>query len=366
MNKKNQKSLLSGLGRSTFFLCSIVAFAQISAVSAVAAPGKSQKRPPFALAEEGSFFVNGKVVTTQFPSAASGPATPGKTIVNQMYVRYMIPKKVRTYKTKNGKTTTKTNVPAVIFVHGSGHTGATFETTPDGREGWATYFLRAGFPVYIVDHAGRARSGFDPNLINRAKVESNPAILPNLVKTTIEGAWTGFRVGPEYPVAYPGTQFPIEQFEQYAAQLVPNTEVTLDGQGSNSTDAIVALLDKIGPAIIIAHSQGSSYGVNSTVQRPNLVKGLVLLEGSCAATPSEISSAFVRSPYMAIIGDNRPSDRNVQCQTTIASINSAGGNAKFWLLPDSGLRGNTHMMMMDKNSDVIANKLLGWLTSNIK
>jgi pimeloyl-ACP methyl ester carboxylesterase len=346
--------------------CSVTALTQMSAPPAEAHSdkGKSHKNPPLVLSDEGSFFINGKVENTQFPTAGS-PA-PGKTIVNQMYVRYMIPDKVRQYTTKSGKKTVKTNVPPVIMIHGSGHTGATFETTPDGREGWATYFLRQGFPVYIVDHSGRARSGFDPNVINQAKVDSNPAILPSIVKTTLEGAWVGFRIGPEYGVAYPGTQFPTAQFEHYAAQLVPNTEVTLAGGGNNSTDAMVALLDKIGPAIIIAHSQGSTYGAASTVQRPNLVKGLVLLEGSCAATPTEITSAFVRSPYMAIIGDNRPSDRNVQCQTAVSSINSAGGNAKFWLLPDSGMKGNTHMMMMDKNSDLIANKLLTWLTSNIK
>ncbi len=164
----------------------------------------------------------------------------------------------------------------------------------------------------------------------------------------------------------PGQQFPIAAFEHYAAQLVPNAEVTLDGGASNSSDAITALLDKIGPAIIIAHSQGSSYGLAGTVRRPNLVKGLVLLEGSCAATASEITSAFVKSPFTAIIGDYRPADRNVQCQDTVSAINAKGGNARFWLLPATGIKGNTHMMMMDKNSDKVAAKLQDWLLANIK
>jgi hypothetical protein len=43
------------------------------------------------------------------------------------------------------------------MVHGSGHTGVTYETTPDGREGWATYFARKNFPVYVIDHVGRGR-----------------------------------------------------------------------------------------------------------------------------------------------------------------------------------------------------------------
>ena len=39
---------------------------------------------------------------------------------------------------------------------GGGQTANNFESTPDGREGWATNFLRAGFAVYLVDQPGRA------------------------------------------------------------------------------------------------------------------------------------------------------------------------------------------------------------------
>ena len=79
-----------------------------------------------------------------------------------MYVHYRIPA------SKNG-------VP-VVMVHGSTHTGMTYETTPDGREGWATYFVRKGSSVYVVDHAGRGRSGFDPTPINQ--VRDNPVPIP--------------------------------------------------------------------------------------------------------------------------------------------------------------------------------------------
>jgi hypothetical protein len=45
-----------------------------------------------------------------------------------MYVQYWIPETLGT-------------LPPVIMVHGSSHTGKTYETTPDGREGWATYIV---------------------------------------------------------------------------------------------------------------------------------------------------------------------------------------------------------------------------------
>ena len=112
---------------------------------------------PLELQDEGVFFVNAQTTTTSFPDTpATGAATPGEITIDQMYVQYRIPKTIAG--------------PPIIMVHGSGHTGVTYETTPDGREGWATYFARHNFPVYVVDHVGRGRSGFDPTEIGRAHV----------------------------------------------------------------------------------------------------------------------------------------------------------------------------------------------------
>src|SRR6266403_4902928 len=159
---------------------------------------------PLELQDEGSFFVNGQLTQSSHPGTpAVGPSVPGTITVNQMYVQYRIPKTV--------------SGPAIVMVHGSGHTGATYETTPDGREGWATYFARKGFPVYVVDHSGRGRSGFDPTPINRAKAESNVALLPDVPLTTKERAWVNFKFGNAYPTAFPGLQFPVDAIDQYVS-----------------------------------------------------------------------------------------------------------------------------------------------------
>src|SRR5678815_5354383 len=153
---------------------------------------------PLTLEDEGSFFVNGKVVTSQHPGASlvTGPAAPGRITVNQMYVHYRIPV------SRKG--------PALLLVHGSNHSGVTYETTPDGREGWATYFARKGFPVYVVDHAGRGRSGFDPTPLNRAREQNDTKAVTDIPLTTRERAWQSFRLGATYPNFYPGSQFPKE------------------------------------------------------------------------------------------------------------------------------------------------------------
>src|SRR5499427_5487734 len=131
---------------------------------------------PMELRDEGSFFIGGQVARSSHPSNAAGFAA-GQIMTDQMYVHYRIPKTI--------------SAPPIVMVHGSGHTGVTYETTPDGREGWATYFTRKNFAVYVVDHSGRGRSGFDPTPINQAQRESNPALLPSVPLFTRERAFAG-------------------------------------------------------------------------------------------------------------------------------------------------------------------------------
>ncbi|HEY6258041.1 MAG TPA: hypothetical protein VIY51_19835 [Xanthobacteraceae bacterium] len=311
---------------------------------------------PLELQDEGVFFVNGQVATTNNPDTPpTGAATPGQITVDQMYVQYRIPKTV--------------SGPPIVMVHGSGHTGVTYETTPDGREGWATYFARKGFPVYVVDHVGRGRSGFDPTPINRAKAESNPGLLPSVPLTTRERAYPNFLIGPKYPTPYPGQQFPVEAQDQYFAHLVPNTENLLPGGGTNTVKALATLVDKIGPAVVMVHSQSGGYGLQLIRERPDKVRAFIDVEGSCGPlSADDVSKSFRKVPTMMVFGDytegaSGPNgdERRKQCNESVDAINAAGGSAKFLYLPALGIKGNSHMLMMDKNNLQIADLIIGWL-----
>ena len=311
---------------------------------------------PLELQDEGVFYVNAQTTRTEFPDTpATGAATPGEITIDQMYVQYRIPKTIAG--------------PPIIMVHGSGHTGVTYETTPDGREGWATYFARHGFPVYVVDHVGRGRSGFDPTAINRAKAQSNPALLPSVPLTTRERAYPNFLIGAKYPTPYPGQQFPVEAQDQYFAQLVPNTETLLAGGGSNTVKALAALVDKIGPAVVMVHSQSGGYGLDLIRQRPDKVRAFIDIEGSCGPlSADDVGNSFRKVPTLMVFGDytegstgpNGDERRNV-CNQSVSAINAAGGTAKFLYLPALGIKGNSHMLMMDKNNIQIADLIIGWL-----
>src|SRR5712691_8512970 len=95
----------------------------------------AQERGPLNLAKSSYFFVGGKIDTS----------VEGSPMVGHMYVEYMIPAK-------------RTHPFPIVMVHGGSQTGTNFTGTPDGREGWAQYFVRRGYAVYVVDQVARGRS----------------------------------------------------------------------------------------------------------------------------------------------------------------------------------------------------------------
>jgi pimeloyl-ACP methyl ester carboxylesterase len=318
---------------------------------------------PLTLQDEGSFFVNGQSYRSEYPGASlnTGPAPAGNITINQMYVHFRIP-------------AAKKGVP-IVMVHGSQHTGMTYETTPDGREGWATWFVRQGHPVYVVDHSGRGRSGFNPTPVNAVRDGGvDPKTLPSFFLGPIDRAWANFRFGAEYPKPFPNVQFPLEALDQYLAQLVPNAEGTLKGGGANTINALAALLDKIGPAVIFVHSQSGAYGLDVVRKRPNLVKGLVSVEGGCeTVTADDASKFFPTVPFVSVWGDNsvgawgvNGDKRREGCVQAVKRIQGAGGNATFLLLPEAGVAGNSHMMMMDKNNLQVAGMIRKWMADVVR
>ena len=123
---------------------------------------------PLTIEDQGSFFIGGVPKVTEHaapagPGGAAAALVPHQITIGQMYVQFQIPAR----KYAGGW--------PVIMVHGSSHTGACLESTPDGREGWYPYFVRKGVPTYIVDQAGRGRSGSMSRSSTREKPTSSPA-----------------------------------------------------------------------------------------------------------------------------------------------------------------------------------------------
>ncbi len=193
---------------------------------------------PIALRDMGSFHIGGRHIEISgqpikeivfTPGGVPAKVDPNGTYqVEQMYSQFFL------VQNRKGK------LPLLMW-HGGGLSGVTYETKPDGKPGWLNYFLRQGWDVYISDAMERGRSGWT----NQFKGE--PVFLP------LGDPWERFRIGPIgswSPEAakrktYPGTQFPIEAYEQFMKQGVPRW-VTTDKE---IVAAYIALVDKVCPCV---------------------------------------------------------------------------------------------------------------------
>jgi hypothetical protein len=261
------------------------ASALVFVAMAVGISGQSAQKPkkfltaPLTIEDQGSFFIGGvqKVTYQAAPTPPNQPLVPHQITIGQMYVQFQIPAR-------------KYGGWPVIMVHGSSHTAACLESTPDGREGWYPYFVRKGVPSYVVDQAGRGRSGFDESVIHEGEakmvagdIKAGADMIPGFGRITDDGAWTNWfghlvpanstiltgklipHGDPADPNPHPDAYqhvaplFPIDALDssivsragaigpapggspetfalEYYKQLVPNAEVTLPGSICDSCD----------------------------------------------------------------------------------------------------------------------------------
>lgn len=267
----------------------------------------------------------------------------------------------------------------VVFLHGIYQSNSTWESTPDGREGFQSIFLRQGFTTYNMTHPRRGNAG-------RASVEGE------LKLTFDEESWfTKWRLGV-YPTYFKNVQFPQdkESLNQFLRQITPDT-APLDFDVN--TNAIAALFEKVGDAVLVAHSQGVMHAWKTIPKTPH-IKAMVGLEGGgFFSFPAEtflsdieveegieyirvnedVFQAFTRLPILLIYGDNIPETRSEIPELDIwrirlqlayrwaETVNKYGGNVTVLYLPRLGIRGNTHFMMQDLNNETIAQIIFKWL-----
>lgn len=317
---------------------------------------------------QGSFAVGGTVISNSGVFDPYNPAAAGQTYHgDHAYVFYQIPEKARKF--------------PLVFWHGAGQFSKTWETTPDGREGFQNIFLRRGFGVYLIDQSRRGDAG-------RSTVPAT------LTPTPDEQAWFGtFRLGiwPEY---FPGVQFSKdpETLNQYFRQMTPNTgpfdlEVV--------SDAVSELFDITGPAVLVTHSQSGGPGWKTVIKNPNVRAVISYEPGSNFLFPSEELPApmtstagtleavgipmeefikLTRIPIILYYGDFIPSEPNrnpgqdgwrvrfEMAKLWRDAVNRHGGDVTLVHLPEMGIYGNTHFPFSDLNNLEIADLMSAFLS----
>jgi len=373
----------------------IASAACAAAFAVVAAPALGADTPALEIASQGYIFAGGKYV--------DGP--DGKYMSGQAYVEYQIPK-------------IRTHPFPILMIEGGGQSGSNFTGTPDGREGWAQYFLKRGYAVYVMDQPGRGRSALRPDYGDTVQRPTS-WVQQQFTAPERSKLWPQARLHTQWPGTGMAGDPVFDQF--YAQQL--QAIASFPKQQELNRDAGAALLDRIGPAILLTHSQSGAFGWPIADARPNLVKAIVAVEpsgppvhdGVFKGAPDYFDNGPLSKPWgiaavpLAYGGVTEPSQlafaeqekadapdlmkcwrqkepvrsltnlRNIPVviisseasyhasydHCTAQYLAQAGVKNSFIRLADRGIRGNGHMMMLEKNNLQIAAVIEDWLRSTL-
>jgi pimeloyl-ACP methyl ester carboxylesterase len=371
------------------------AFVSVCVFAARAEPPKLPV-PTFdqsAVAQRGYFYVGGQYT-----------GEPGKEIMQgQIYVEVLAPKDVR-------------QPYPLVLIHGAAQTATNWMGTPDGRKGWAEYFVEQGYIVYMIDQPMRGRSAWHPgDGATRMFTAPNEEFQFTAIET--KGTWPQAKKHTQWPGDGPNKGRkgdPI--FDAFYATQV-ETVISNEETQQRNQDAGAALLDKIGPAIVLTHSQSGPFGWLMADARPALVKAIVAIEPAgppfeatiigtgkarawgVADIPMRYDPPIKEASELAIERDAEPegpdlfvcwmqkaparqlinlkgipaviiaseaSYHQVYDHCTAKYLNQAGVKTEYIRLQDRGIFGNGHMVMLEKNNLQIAGLIDQWLRENVK
>jgi hypothetical protein len=318
--------------------------------------------------EQGSFAVGGTVIKNEgtFDPVKRGPE--GQTFHgDHAYITYQIPAKARKY--------------PLVFWHGINMFSKTWETTPDGREGFNNIFLRRNFSVYLITQPRRGNAG-------RSTV---PATITPTPDEQMMYSTCRVGVGNDY---FPGVQFAKDEetLNQFFRQMTP----TIGGFDTEViTNATSKLFDKIGAGVLVTHSHSGGFGWATAIKNSN-IKAIASYEpgsgflfpvgevpepipssaGPVAALPIPMADfmKLTKIPIIIYYGDfipetldpNNPGTDGWRARMEMAkkwrdTVNKHGGDVTVVHLPTIGIKGNTHLPFADLNNVQIADLLSEFL-----
>lgn len=338
---------------------------------------------------------------TFFYAGGTYTGEAGKEIMKgQMYVEKLVPQQV------------KQPFPLVL-IHGAAQTATNWMMTPDGRMGWADYFLNQGYVVYMVDQPARGRSAWHPEVNGKLRMFT-AAQLETLFTASAElGKWPQAKLHTQWPGSGRRGDPTFDAF--YATQLESLASDVETQELAQKAGA--ALLDKIGPAVLLTHSQSGLLGWVIAESRPQLIKAIVAIEPSGppfhnnapakpkarpwgitdipvtydppVTDPAQIKTVVQTAPddkdLIACTLQAEPARKLVNFQKipvlvtvsessyhapydhcTAKYMQQAGAPVEFIRLQDRGIRGNGHMVMLEKNNLQVAGFLHDWIAGHVK
>src|SRR5437899_3330389 len=168
----------------------------------------------------------------------------------------------------------KTHPYPIIMVHGGTMSGTNYTGTPDGCEGWAQYFVRQGYAAYVVDQVGKGRSSYIEQTYGPTDLVDSQNSQQRYVAQEKYNLWPQAHLHNQWPGSGDLNDPAVQQL--LSSQIPAIRDFTKQQQ--LNTPALIALLDKVGPAILLVHSQAGAFGWPVADARPQLVKAIVGVE----------------------------------------------------------------------------------------
>ena len=319
--------------------------------TACATPQGQEASSAITIQKQGSFAIGGTILGD--PDSKSLHCDHG-------YVEYQIPVNPR-----------RVNL---VMWHSAAATA--WQNRWDGGEGYQSIFLRRGFPVYIWDgpQVGRANWGCTPHTY-----EPGPA--------RDQGNFVAWRFGAQYPNWFEGVQFPTKDPEAWnQASRARYLEFDTIENAQLQSNAAAKLMDRIGPSVALTNSAGGMRALLTALKTNNLA-GIVMYENvgylypkgegpgvpQTGFGPIEVSlddfKKLTKIPIQVVWGDNVDKSANYterlkHSRLFVETINKYGGKAKVLMLPEAGLKGNTHIPFADMNNVAVADLLSTFLAEN--
>jgi pimeloyl-ACP methyl ester carboxylesterase len=331
---------------------SLAAAAALALLAAAPAQRMPARGPGLAIAAKGAFFVGGKAVALRNVAPRPrirGPGLPsqaiepnGDFVVGATYVEYTRLARPR-------------HEYPLLMIPGGGLSSAIYQDTPDGRPGWEWSFLARGYSIFLADMSRTGRSPWR----RFPEIEAEePAFRDNAF------LWETFRIGPPgsyagdggKPRSFADTRFPVESFSQFAAQAAPRFRLPPEEE----TAAYDAVIQRVCPCILLTHSAAGPFGFAAAQRWPGLVKAVVAIEPS--GGPAAVDAFPNRSLHLILWADHlRVPDTQESWDTLYQAtkdyerrLRSRQVRSRWIDLPRLGIRGNSHMIMIDLNSDAVA------------
>ena len=256
----------------------------------------------------------------------------------------------------------------VCMIHGGGATGALFETTQKGEPGWEFMFLDNGFNVNVSDGVERGRSSW----AQFPEINDGPPMFMSYSER-----WTTYRLGPRYGVAFEGSRFCSDGYDQFMKQQVPRWTTSNAMVQAAYDECFAGMTDGM---IVLAHSQGGLFALNAALKNVQNIKGVILVESSSTMDPANVDiSPFKDIPFLFVYGDYLKPEYEIDgyiwpgsfaykgsMRNMHAKLLEIGGNSTWMELPDMGIYHNTHALMLEDNSRQIADLICDWIRKNVK